>query len=120
MSVGVDRAAVAEHVNNAEQARWSAPARSTSRPLRVPKKNLSPSQPLDRDGERVIMKVVAGAATPDSCDRLSGKFQSLLHSRIVAAVPSSCARVSPSKCLGCRPKSGSYIATQSPNRTLQA
>jgi hypothetical protein len=61
MSVGVDRAAVAEHVNNAEQARWSAPARSTSRPLRVPKKNLSPSQPLDRDGERVIMKVVAGA-----------------------------------------------------------
>ena len=41
-------------------------------------------------------------------------------SRIVAAVPSSCARVSPSKCLGCRPKSGSYIATQSTNRTMKA
>jgi hypothetical protein len=34
-----------------EQARWSAAAHSTGRPLRVPRKDLSPSRSLDRDGE---------------------------------------------------------------------
>jgi hypothetical protein len=68
--VGIDRAAAA--VKNAGRAWWSSPARSTGRPLLAPKKNPSPPRSLDRDGERVIIKVVAG-----TCNHLKLLFQSV-------------------------------------------
>ena len=47
-------------LDDAEQAWWSAPAHLTNRPLRVPKKNLSPSQALDREVSELQCKWLRG------------------------------------------------------------